>query len=270
MQPEQRMIGLKTALIGLFGLVVIIGGGIYYALNQGQRFPASPDLSRGPDTIRVVSPNGGETYATGDTITLKSEGGHRNDTGGITNGYFLVDANGVAKLLLYAGNAYKWKIEKYYDGTLVIPGTYKLRANSSFGPCFDDACLQTIQDDSDGTFVITQGKNTPAHGVLEGKATIDGELTYYQAMLSVVVREEKPDVHRQTPYTLTFVGMVTPDDSGAFSANFAPGTYWVYLTNYNIPDGSRYSTPNVEGLPATVTIKSGEKTTLNYSLTTTR
>ena len=104
--------------------------------------------------------------------------------------------------------------------------------------------------------------------MLEGTATVSASVSYYQAMLSIDKREEKPDPYRGTSYTLTNVGIVEPKSNGTFSANLQPGTYWVELTNYNSPSGGSYTWPKVVGLPATITIRSGEKTILNYSIDT--
>ena len=222
------------------------------------------------DNISVVTPNGGEQYHIGDTVTLASSGGRRSDTGGIENQYLLVDTSGNAKEIVDTGNSYSWTIGQYRDGTAIIPGTYKMRVMSSYGPCPTAACAATIQDDSDETFTITQGKNVPASGTLEGTATIAGGISYYQAILEIDKRDEKPDLARGMPYTLNNIGILEPKSDGSFSANFPPGTYWIQLTMYNPPYGGAYAWPKVTGLPTTVTIKSGEKTILNYSVDATR
>ena len=157
MHYNKKFVSFLIAL--LLGLVAI-GGGMYLINQTTSPQTANTKTPQPPinttDTIRVVSPNGGEVYAIGSVVTLKSVGGHKSDTGGIENGYFLVDAAGHAKEITYAGNTYQWKIGSYSNGAPIVPGVYTLRVTSSFGPCPNAACAQTIQDDSDGSFTITQ------------------------------------------------------------------------------------------------------------------
>ncbi len=263
MKNQQGFVSVAILIAIVLGLIVV-GGGAYYVMQKN-----SPSSTA--DTFRVISPNGGESYAIGDTVKIKSVGGHMSDmrgpSGGISNGYFLVDAAGNAKELGYAGNTYQWKIVSHRDGTAIVPGTYKIRVKSSRGPCRgqDEACLGTMQDDGDGTFTITQGTAVPVAGILEGSATISAGMSYYQAMLSLKKREEKPDPYKGMPYTLINVAIVSVKNNGTFSVNLHPGTYWVELTQGFHSDGS-YIWPEVVGLPTTITIKSGERTTLNYSI----
>ena len=85
-------------------------------------------------------------------------------------------------------------------------------------------------------------------------------------MLTLNLREEKRNPWTGTPFTLRGVAIVQPEKDGSFSFPTKPGSYFVTLTKYNEPTGSTYLVPKVLGLPATVTIKAGETTTLNYSV----
>jgi hypothetical protein len=106
--------------------------------------------------IRILSPNGGETYRVGDVVSLVSKGGRSSDTGHIENGYFLVDAVGEVREIGYDSNTFSWRVDTTRDGRKIMPGTYKIRVTSSYGPCPDIACAQTIQDESDRTFSIVR------------------------------------------------------------------------------------------------------------------
>lgn len=114
-----------------------------------------------PNTIRLISPNGGETYEIGDTVEVRSSGGRTNDVGQISNSYFLVDsATGNAREIFTSGNSQYWTIGSYQDERSIAPGRYKMRVMSSYGPCASSDCAQTIQDDSDGTFTISAGDSS--------------------------------------------------------------------------------------------------------------
>jgi hypothetical protein len=105
--------------------------------------------------IKVLAPNGGEGYRKGDVVVITSVGGRRSDTGRIENGYFLIDEKGSVREIGYSGNSFSWRIDTTRDGVPIAPGRYKILVTSSYGPCRDALCAQTIQDESDAVFTIS-------------------------------------------------------------------------------------------------------------------
>jgi PKD repeat protein len=208
--------------------------------------------------VRLDYPRNGDSYAIGTTMHIGTWP-KTGMEGGVS--LSLVDMQGNEKPLTDLGGdttSGDWKVGKLGHGDQVVPGTYKVRLR------FACNCSTSASDgkfyDSNGYFTITQGSTVPASGVLGGTVTLGAGASLSQAMLSVSKREEKPDPYRGLPYTLTNVGIVEPKSDGTYTMNLEPGTYWIELIATYL---------HVTGLPTTITVKSGERTTLNYSINVT-
>ena len=160
---------MGTLPMAVVALGMVLVGTVAYLAVYRQYSPKTPydDIRLTSSTVRLISPNGGETFAIGDTMTMTSVGGYLDDTRKISNDYALVDTNGNAKPLGTSDNTFRRPIAKYQDGTDILPGTYKVRVSSSrymgrYCPKQED-CKPTPgdQDDSDGTITITQGATIP-------------------------------------------------------------------------------------------------------------
>ncbi len=208
------------------------------------------------DSIKLITPNGGETYWIGDIMLISSSGWRRSDVGWVENSYFLVDNKGKEKSITTTGNIYKWKILSTGDWEAIMPWTYKIKVTSSYWPCNSKECLQTITDYSDKEFTLIQKDNSIIPGTLEGTVKFTNKARNHKTLLSINTREEKPDKYRGLNYTLQSIGIKRPEEDGTFSMKLYPGIYWVEDTHH---DGYE-----IKWLPWFITIKSGEVTKLDY------
>ncbi len=161
---NKGIIGLGLILAIVLG-VAVVGGGAYYlgkskeenkeVNNQDQNLPVAENpqtaqvstgcVSTSQPFVKVLSPNGGEVFTIGDTITVKWES--CNVSSGTNDLFIALHQNGEWKNVIYLDNAtLDDGSESFIISSDVLAGSYKIRVGSP--------AARILQDFSDNYFTI--------------------------------------------------------------------------------------------------------------------
>lgn len=150
------IIPLVLAVVAL----IVIGGAAYIYSNKAEVSKKSPDIvatSSQKISVKVISPNGGETLALGENPLLTTIKWSTSNFRGMNVLIGLENDNGWVKTIaenIADSGSYEWKMDK-----TIPPGKYKIAVtspqsllNASTGP--------EVVDESDATFTIQASESS--------------------------------------------------------------------------------------------------------------
>ena len=261
--------GSVNTILLLIILVLVLGFGIYYfAQNKSstsQTTPTQRPVSGVPSqstlkvSVKVVSPNGGETFKVGDTVAI-SWTSSNNTTGKVMIGLTSADGNTIVKEItnylegVADTGSYSWIID-----SSIKAGAYKIVVQTPERPQYaydvSDAPFYVILSQANTTFSVLSPKsgdvwkigatyniqfqNVPPSSYIQGWLQNVNDVNTGSAHIGVVDtgRNGNPSSNIQVTVPSQWCG----GDCGA-PQSVTPGQYRLLLTVYPSASSSSYQT----------------------------